>query len=140
VADAPLATSSGRPLNGARPIFLMSVGDSPPGVISIEYSAADALGWRGQKTPWFVSRAYKGPVLVRAARVDRSTPVQFAKLYGQHLRELRFRAGENNAVQGSWRFLASATLFRETGCYSFQIDGMTFSRVVTMQVVERSSP
>ncbi len=118
----------------------MSVGDSPAGVISIERSAADALGWRGQKTPWFVSRAYKGPMLVRAARIDGSIPVQFAKVYGQHLRELRFKAGENNGVQGSWRFLASATLFRETGCYSFQIDGTTFSRVVTMLVVERSSP
>ena len=118
----------------------MSVGDSPAGVISIERSAADALGWRGQKTPWFVSRAYKGPMLVRAERIHGSISVQFAKVYGQHLRELRFKAGENNGVQGSWRFLASATLFRETGCYSFQIDGTTFSRVVTMLVVERSSP
>ncbi len=118
----------------------MSVGDSPAGVISIEHSAADALGWRGQKTPWFVSRAYTGPMLVRAAQIDGSTPVQFAKVYGQHLRELRFKAGEKNGVQGSWRFLASVTLFRETGCYSFQIDGTTFTRLVTMRVVERTSP
>jgi hypothetical protein len=118
----------------------MSVSDSPAGVIPIQQSTADPLDWRGQKTPWLVLRSYNGPVLIRAARSDGRTPVRFAKVYGQHLRELRFSAGENNGMRGAWRFLASVTLFRETGCYSFQIDGTTFTRVVTMRVVERVSP
>jgi len=116
----------------------MSVGGSPAGVIPIQQSATDSLGWRGQKTPWFVVRNYNGPLLIRAARSDGSSSVRFAKGYGQHLRELRFAAGENNGIQGSWRFLASTTLFRETGCYSFQIDGTTFTNIVTMRVVERT--
>jgi hypothetical protein len=113
----------------------MSVGASPSGVISIAQSGRDPLGWRGQKTPWFIARTYAGPLLIRGARIDGVGPIRFAKVYGQHLRELRFAAGENNGVEGRWRFLASSSLFRVKGCYAFQVDGTTFSRVVTMRVV-----
>jgi hypothetical protein len=72
--------------------------------------------------------------LIRGARIDHAGSIRFAKGYGQHLRELRFTAGENNGIQGKWRFLASTSLFRAKGCYAFQIDGTTFSRVITMRV------
>ena len=129
-----LATASGQPLNGRGPAFLMSVGAAPSGVISIDQSVTDSLGWRGQKTPWFIARTYVGPLLIRGARIDGTGPIRFAKGFGQHLRELRFAAGENNGIEGRWRFLASASLFRVKGCYAFQVDGTTFSRVVTMRV------
>lgn len=112
----------------------MSVGASPSGVISIDQSVTDSLGWRGEKTPWFIARTYSGPLLIRGARIDGAGPIRFAKGYGQHLRELRFAARENNGIEGKWRFLASASLFRVKGCYAFQVDGTTFSRVVTMRV------
>jgi len=102
-------------------------------VISINHSVSDSLGWRGTKTPWYL-RSYDGPLLVRGARLDGSGAIRFAKVDGQHLRQLRFAAVENNGVEGKWRFLASAPLFRAKGCYGFQIDGTTFSRVVVMRV------
>jgi hypothetical protein len=67
--------------------------------------------------------------------------MRFAKGYGDHLDELRFRTGESNGVReriqglpGRYRLLASATLFRAPGCYAFQIDGASFSSVLVMRV------
>jgi hypothetical protein len=119
-------------LNGREPAFLMGVGYAPPGVIYM--GAPDATGWRGQKTPWLVPLAYDGPVLVRGVRVDRAGPMRFAKGYGEHLTELRYASGENNGTSAGHRFLAGTSLFRAAGCYAFQIDGTSFSRVVVMRV------
>ena len=100
------------------------------------FSSPDRQGWYGQKTPWVISRKYKGPLLARGARIDRRGQVRFAYAYGQHLRELYWEAG---ADQGSppdpdYRFLAAETLVRARGCYAFQADGTSFSTVIVMRV------
>jgi hypothetical protein len=120
-------------LNGHDPAILMGVGYVPPGVIRM--GLPDAKGWRGQKTPWLVPMTYSGPLLVRGMRIDRPGPVRFAKGYGQHLIELRYVSGENNGTAAGRRFLASASFFRAVGCYAFQVDGASFSRVIVMHVV-----
>jgi len=85
--------------------------------------------------------SYRGPFLIRGTRIDRSGELRFAKGYGDHLGELRFRSGESNGARGRiqglpgrYRLLASATLFRAPGCYAFQVDGSSFSSVVVMRV------
>jgi hypothetical protein len=75
-------------------------------------------------------------MLVRGLRLDEPEPVRFAKAHGQHLSELRFAAGERNALDKRFRWLASAALFRSAGCYGFQVDGTSFSKVIVMRVVE----
>jgi hypothetical protein len=120
--------------NGSGPAFLMGVGNAPPGVIDISESQADAQGWRGQKTPWAVRRRYRGPVLIRGERIDEAGVVKFALGYGQHLSELRWPAGRSVISGGAYRWWASATLFRAPGCYAFQADGTSFSKVVVMRV------
>jgi hypothetical protein len=112
-----------------------------PGTIDISLSQVDGKGWRGQKTPWLVPAPYRGPVLIRGTRIDRSGETRFAKGYGDHLHELRFRTGESNGARtringlpGRYRLLASATLFRGGGCYAFQVDGLSFSAVIVMRV------
>jgi hypothetical protein len=123
----------GQALNGRDPALLSGVDGAPAGVIALGY--LDAKGWRGQKTPWLVPLAYGGPVLVRGTRIDHLGPVRFAKGFGQHLIELRYAAGESNGTAAGHRFLASASLFRSAGCYAFQVDGRSFSRVIVMRVV-----
>lgn len=127
----------------AAPVYLQNVGSAPvPGTIDISQSLADDKGWRGQKTPWLVPASYRGPVLIRAARIDATGPsVALAKGYGDHLAELRFRSGESNGARGRiqglpgrYRFLASSALFRSEGCYAFQVDGLSFSSVVVVRV------
>jgi hypothetical protein len=133
------ATLAGRPLNGKRPVYLMSAGDAPAATISINPAYTDSTGWVGQKTPWLIKRRYKGPLLIRAARIDSPGPVRLAKGAGQHLSELRFKPSDNNGFQGPYGFLASASLFRAQGCYAFQIDGTSFSNVIVMRVVVEAS-
>jgi hypothetical protein len=118
-------------LTGRGPVYL--IGD---GTISIALSARDSLGWYGQKTPWAIRRSYDGPLLVRGARIGRRGQVRFAYGYGDHLRELHWDAGADQGLppDPSFRFLASATLFRLPGCYAFQIDGTSFSKIVVARV------
>jgi hypothetical protein len=134
--QCPVAESAGvvwgQALNGSEPAFLMGVGDAPAGVINL--GPPDSQGWRGQKTPWLVPINYDGPVLVRGAQVGGVNPMRFAQGYGQHLTELRYASGKSNGGGAGHRFLASASLFRAAGCYAFQIDGTSFSRVVVMRV------
>jgi hypothetical protein len=104
--------------------------------ISIALSAHDSLGWQGQKTPWAVRRSYSGPILVRGARIGRRGQVRFAYGYGDHLRELHWDVGADQGLppDPGYRFLASETLFRAPGCYAFQIDGTSFSKVIVVRV------
>jgi hypothetical protein len=126
----------------AAPVYLQNVGSAPePGTIDISQSLVDATGWRGQKTPWLVPAPYRGPVLIRGSRIDVSGEMRFAKGYGDHLAELRFRSGESNGARsrieglpGRYRLLASSALFRSSGCYAFQVDGLSFSVVIVVRV------
>jgi hypothetical protein len=139
-ARCPLSTSrplaQGAHLNGRGPVFLVGVGGADAATINMIFSYPDELGWYAQKTPWWISREYDGPLLVRGARIDRRGPVRFAYGYGEHLRELYWPAGADQSLPQNpdYRFLASATLVRARGCYAFQVDGTSFSRVIVMRV------
>ncbi len=128
--------AAGQQLNGRGPAYLVVVTDPASGTISINQSARDSLGWYGQKTPWVIERTYDGAVLVRGARIGRPGQVRFAHSYGQHLRELHWDAGSDAGLppDPTFRFLPSATLFRVAGCYAFQIDGTSFTRIIVVRV------
>jgi hypothetical protein len=126
---------SSQTLIGRGPSYLIGVGGAGA-TINIDGSVRDKLGWYGQKTPWFIRRTYNGPILVRGRRIDRRGEVRLAYGYGQHLRELYWKA---DADQGSppdpnFRFLASETLVRRPGCYAYQVDGASFSRIIVVRV------
>lgn len=130
------AWTSEQRLNGRGPVYLVGVGGARGGTIGIDMSVRDSLGWFGQKTPWAISRSYDGPLLVRAGRIGRRGEVRFAHGYGDHLRELYWQAGmdQGSPPDPDFRFLASATLFRAAGCYAFQVDGATFSKIIVVRV------
>jgi hypothetical protein len=97
--------------------------------------------WYFRKTIWTVDAAYRGPLLLRGRRVDAPAPLRFLA-YGppslkRSRRELRWPAGwptENRTPTG-WRQLPGATVLRGPGCYAFQADGLTFSRVIVFRAV-----
>ena len=129
--------TTGQKLIGPGPVYLMAVvGASPASGISIALSARDNLGRYAQKTPWAIDRSYGGPMLVRGARIDRRGAVRFAFGHGQHLRELYWNDGADQGLppEPRYRFLPSETLFRAGGCYAFQVDGTSFSRVIVVRV------
>lgn len=113
----------------------MEVGGATGAKIDISKSQPDATGWRGQKTPWLVSRAYQGPLLIRGRRLDSSTGVRFALGYGDHRMRLFWsRVPRRNIVSG-YLGIPSAVLVRRAGCYGFQIDGSSFSERLVVRVV-----
>jgi hypothetical protein len=127
------APTTGQRLNGRGPAFLVSLDKA---TVRMNFSYPDGGGWYAQKTPWVISREYDGPVLVRGARLDRRGGVRFARGYGEHLRELYWDAGADQSLvpDPNYRFLASSTLVRARGCYGFQVDGDSFSRVIVVRV------
>jgi hypothetical protein len=123
-------------LNGRGPVFLVGVGHADAATINMTFSSPDAQGWYAQKTPWVVSRGYEGPLLVRAARIDRRGKVRFAYGSGQHLPELYWQEGADQSLppDPNYRLLTSETLVRSRGCYAFQVDGTSFSNIIVMRV------
>jgi hypothetical protein len=82
--------------------------------------------WGGQKVLWFVHPRYHGPVLVRGRRIDGSGLVRFNRGDPPGA-ELRMPAGTSERP--------SFTRLRAPGCYAYQIDGSSFSRVVVFRAV-----
>jgi hypothetical protein len=88
-------------------------------------SAWDGTGF---KVLWISSPAYNGPILVRGARLDKQPLLRFSG-FGKELR-LRAARGWNEG----WRDYPSETYVRLPGCYGYQLDGLTFSRVIVFRV------
>ena len=79
--------------------------------------------------------AYRGPVLVRGLRLDRAYRVRFDQ-GNVPRRELRIGSEETVSWPGQphgSRGKPSYTRLRAAGCYAYQIDGTTFSRVVVFR-------
>jgi hypothetical protein len=82
--------------------------------------------WTGNKVLWYVDAAYRGPVLIRGHQLDGKWWIGFEG--GRHpTSELRLRGGT------TWRDFPSYTRVRAAGCYAYQIDGLTFSRVIVFR-------
>lgn len=101
----------------------------------------DSTAWAGQKVLWFVRPSYRGPVLIRGARVDGPGRVRFDR---GDVPPLSIRIGRQRTSDGSpsspvppkgTRFRASYTRLRGPGCYAYQIDGTSFSRVVVFRAL-----
>jgi hypothetical protein len=89
--------------------------------------------WSGQKTLWIASPKFRGRVLVRGHELGGINQVGF----GQD----QLPAGELRmtiARSKQWSSVATYTRLRAPGCYAWQIDGPTFSRVVVFRAVGTS--
>jgi hypothetical protein len=126
---------------GPGPVY--PVGFAQPGsVLTFVYppdpnSEFAGSSWSGQKVLWFVVPSYRGPVLIRGRRLDAADVVRFerGKLPPA---ELRIPAGTSlvgnpGVTDRGQRYRPSYTRLRAPGCYAYQIDGTTFSRVIVFQ-------
>jgi hypothetical protein len=102
------------------------------------------LEWSGEKVLWFVAPSYRGRVLIRGGRLDGPDMVRF-QLGVLPPTELRIPRGPSATraigvrVVGQ-RMLPSITRIRAPGCYAYQIDGSSFSRVIVFRVVAGQRP
>jgi hypothetical protein len=88
--------------------------------------------WSGNKVLW-VARRYWGPVLIRGAQVDGPNELRFGL---NHVpgREMRLSSVGGHSP-GGWQNRPSTTRLRAPGCYAWQVDGTTFSRVIVFRAV-----
>jgi hypothetical protein len=88
--------------------------------------------WYGAKVFWFVLPSYRGRVLIRGRRLDGPGSVGFDGAERPHP-ELRIEPYDTVTWKGQprgSRGIPSSVRIRTKGCYGFQIDGTSFSRVV----------
>ena len=93
--------------------------------------------WSGAKVLWFVSPRNRGPVLIRGGRLDGTNRLRFdrPKVPPKQMRIPRnaksgWPAGQKDEGQ---RYRPSYTRLRAPGCYAYQVDGTSFSRVIVFQ-------
>ncbi|BEP16270.1 hypothetical protein acdb102_45810 [Acidothermaceae bacterium B102] len=96
-------------------------------------------GQPGTKVIWRLSDSYSGPVLIRGARLDGTGTVNFDRYLG---------AVDNGSIQGTpfptLGYITSAgtgptsypsgLAVSSPGCYGIQVDGTSFSEVITFSV------
>jgi hypothetical protein len=91
--------------------------------------AAFPTPWTGNKVLWIVGPQYRGPILVRGRQLDAAFWVGFDRGVGiRPYAELHLR-GDGRG----WRDYPSYTRVRGAGCFAYQIDGTTFSRVIVFR-------
>jgi hypothetical protein len=120
---------------GTGPVYVvLGFSDPPPdphGVVNLKGGNV-RWRWHWAKTLWAFSPRYRGPILIRGTRLDRRWPVEFLVLPHRYA-ELRVPPRHPR----KWSYLPSGSGYRATGCYAFQMDGTSFSRVVVFRVVNR---
>jgi hypothetical protein len=89
-------------------------------------------GWSGNKVLWWVAGTYSGPVLIRGHRIDGPQFLRFGVGSPPPL-ELRIRAHKGSPLRKGARDRPSYTRVRAPGCYAYQIDGTSFSRVIVFK-------
>jgi hypothetical protein len=93
--------------------------------------------WSGTKVLWFVTPRYRGPVLIRGGRLDRPDRLRFdrGKVPPKEMRIPRNASGgwPPGVEDKGQRYRPSYTRLRAPGCYAYQIDGTTFSRVIVFK-------
>jgi hypothetical protein len=148
-----LATGASCPISRSHQLsaaFAPGLGDGPAypvgishGVLRFEYppTSKDTVfggsDWGGQKVLWVVDPSYHGAVLIRGGRLDGTESMRFGP--GRDpARELRLPLEQRN-MTGGWANYPSYTRLRAAGCYGYQIDGTSFSKVIVFRaVIERS--
>ena len=92
--------------------------------------------WYGEKVFWYVLPSYRGPILIRGRQLDGPEVMRFneGKLPKPELRiapgETVFWSGQPAGSRG----VPSGVRVIAPGCYAFQIDGTSFSRIVVVTV------
>jgi hypothetical protein len=87
--------------------------------------------WSGQKVLWIGRPSYRGPVLIRGRQLDGPNDIRFGSGLNPG-REMRLES-VGGSSPGGWQNKPSYTRLRAPGCYAWQVDGTTFSRVIVFE-------
>jgi hypothetical protein len=89
-----------------------------------------------QKVVWFAPPAFNGVAIVRGGQLDGHH--RLFLLRGDHprLRAVdRLNTDQAGAAAGGWRNWGGYTVVGVPGCYAYQVDGDSFSRIIVFRAV-----
>lgn len=115
---------------GPGPAYPVPFGDS---TLHFDHGRSSG-GWVYVKVLWVIPPSYGGPVLIRGRQLDGTHWLGFDR-GSRPLRELQIPPRASIEARG-WRGFPSYTRVRAagSGCYAYQIDGTTFSRVLRFRL------
>jgi hypothetical protein len=126
---------------GPGPVFPGALGLRSTRLYPAETGAKDP--WKRFKVLWVGSPRYRGPVLIRGRQLHGNLRIGFGDA-PTPVSSLQFPAGDENEMStaadgisaGNWRQWPSSLRAAAPGCYGIQIDGLRFSVVVVVRLVE----
>ncbi len=107
---------------------------APSGTADVHLSEFIGSAWRAGRVQWVAAPSYRGPVLIRGRRLDGTGAVGFGEGRVPD-DELQLLASGQQAPTppGGGRAWLSFTRVRVPGCYGYQVDGTSFSRVIVFR-------
>lgn len=100
-----------------------------------ENSVAWGTGWSADKTPLIWKKRFRSSFLIRGGRIDGEGELGFSGPAGRRpFAAMQFAAGRAGLEVSGLRGWPIIVWMTTPGCYAFQIDGKTFSRVVVFRV------
>lgn len=90
-------------------------------------------GWHEMKTAWVSKAEYRGPVLMRAGRIDGGGPLAFGERPTSSSRQIPPARWSSINGERGYRNWPGGTFVRKPGCYGWQIDGLDFSTVIVFR-------
>jgi hypothetical protein len=91
--------------------------------------------WLAAHVTWRAAVGYHGPLLIRGRRLDGGGPVGFGEGHTPYDELQLLNSGRGEATtSGGGRAWLSLTRVQHPGCYAYQVDGTSFSRVIVFRV------
>lgn len=113
--------------------LLATAGDLNQGIADLD--ATPFRGWRLVKTEWFILPSYRGPVSIRAMRLDGSTPIRLggSGSLPSLATPIVVPPGPTANTVGGWRAIPSGTWSTSAGCFGFEVDGLSFQELIVFR-------
>jgi hypothetical protein len=107
---------------------------APQGGADLRLTQFVGSPWAGARVTWIAQGSYKGPVLIRGGRTDGSGAIGFGEGHVP-FDELQLLGSGQQAPPPppGGRSWLSFTRVRGPGCYAYQVDGTSFSRVIAFR-------
>ena len=140
VSAARKISSQFAPVLGSGPVYVGTYSPGPHNVVPVPYPAPEGspafgTGWTVTKIPLVMPKSLRQPIIARGRRIDGDAPLGFSGPAGRRpYAAIQYPPGGNMIDLGRHKAVGVLAWASEPGCYSLQIDGRSFSRVVTFRI------
>jgi hypothetical protein len=119
---------------GAGPVrvIISNRGDLERG--QADLGATDDPRWLALQTLWFASPAYNGPFVVRGQRIDAPGVMDTGGGQSPIAAPLTVASGPTENTFDGYRTVPNGAWVTHPGCYAIQVDGLTFSEVIVVDM------